>query len=435
MADVLQLPSSCLCKKVRFLAPVDRERSWLACHCPDCRRAHGAAWVPLVPLVKGLELHGARGSLKEGPFSTCSGLEGSLNAEVRRHFCQSCGSTCLVSLHMEGQVRCSLLPAGVLSDKDFPKDFCPKLQDLGTQSPAPFGPLAGPVFSKNPGLPILGSCLCGRCRFRTVRSPRELQHCHCSMCRQISGAAYQTWTPVPKMEMEWITPNALKTVRASRHATREFCQDCGSAMTIMYSSQRSTVWVSAAAYDKTAFFGLQRQQALHICADSAPPWHLPDRWALDGIKRIGDVCEDTDEAEPEAGPYLEAGAESEEEDFQLQQVLQRSRLEVTGCDQELTGCSLLQAEQALATTGSIDAAAEALLGCADSDLPATRDSDSPKKRPELELEDDRLAKKPKSEAGTNCQAGAASGPGFQVVWRGELAKKLKSSSAVIDLCD
>ncbi|CAJ1350183.1 unnamed protein product [Effrenium voratum] len=218
--------------------------------------------------------------------------------------------------------------------------------------------------------------------------------------------------------------------------------------------QRSTVWVSAAAYDKTAFFGLQRQQALHICADSAPPWHLPDRWALDGIKRIGDVCEDTDEAEPEAGPYLEAGAESEEEDFQLQQVLQRSRLEVTGCDQtsgsssssskpnpqlaalqELTGCSLLQAEQALATTGSIDAAAEALLGCADSDLPATRDSDSPKKRPELELEDDRLAKKPKSEAGTNCQAGAASGPGFQVVWRGELAKKLKSSSAVIDLCD
>lgn len=98
-------------------------------------------------------------------------------------------------------------------------------QDLGTQSPAPFGPLAGPgpcrhvmhecfhllafdlectfetvyhmpvkglgytrillvpqtpktfstrswrarprpVFSKNPGLPILGSCLCGRCRFR-----------------------------------------------------------------------------------------------------------------------------------------------------------------------------------------------------------------------------------------------------------------------------
>eukprot|EP00435_Cladocopium_sp_Y103_P075741 s94_g64.t1 len=64
-----------LCKKVRFLvaalsqktAPVERGREWLACHCPDCRRAHGAAWVPLVPLaIKGQELHGEQGSLKEG---------------------------------------------------------------------------------------------------------------------------------------------------------------------------------------------------------------------------------------------------------------------------------------------------------------------------------------------------------------------------------
>eukprot|EP00913_Durusdinium_trenchii_P009085 g8541.t1 len=103
MADVLQLPVACLCKKVRFLAPLERHREWLSCHCFGCRRAHGAAWVPLVPLAtKGLEIHGERGSLKEGPFSMCSGLAGTVNAEVKRHFCQSCGSICLVSLHLEG---------------------------------------------------------------------------------------------------------------------------------------------------------------------------------------------------------------------------------------------------------------------------------------------------------------------------------------------
>eukprot|EP00435_Cladocopium_sp_Y103_P075714 s94_g63.t1 len=33
MVDVLQIPASCLCKKVRFLAPVERGLEWLACHC------------------------------------------------------------------------------------------------------------------------------------------------------------------------------------------------------------------------------------------------------------------------------------------------------------------------------------------------------------------------------------------------------------------
>eukprot|EP00435_Cladocopium_sp_Y103_P075792 s94_g65.t1 len=131
----------------------------------------------------------------------CSALAGTVNAEVKRHFCQACGSTCLVSLHMEGKalalVRCSLLPAGVLCDKAFPKDFSPKLKDLfardcGTESPAPFGPLSGIALNSRPEPPILGSCLCGSCPLRTLRLPREMQHCHCSMCRQMSGAAYQT---------------------------------------------------------------------------------------------------------------------------------------------------------------------------------------------------------------------------------------------------
>eukprot|EP00434_Breviolum_minutum_P032568 symbB.v1.2.028803.t3/scaffold3088.1/size63905/3 len=166
----------------------------------------------------------------------CSALTGNIDAKVKRHFCQSCGSTCLVSLHLDKEARCSLLPAGVLSDKDFPKGFSPKLKDCGTQSPAPFGPLTGMASNLSAAPPIFGSCLCGSCRFRTCRyetsrPPREMQHCHCSTCRQMSGAAYQTWTPVDRNSLEWIKPNKLKVIRASSNETplgnganmRKFC--------------------------------------------------------------------------------------------------------------------------------------------------------------------------------------------------------------------
>ncbi|CAE7359640.1 unnamed protein product [Symbiodinium sp. CCMP2456] len=224
-AEVFYLPSACHCGAVRFLAPIARERSWLSCHCSDCRRVHGSAFSVLCPLEEKDALGGSnfRGALKEGPLSMCAGLAGSLNASVRRHFCQTCGSTCLVALHMEGKVV-FLLAVGILSDKHFPNNFKPEMEELATQSPAPFGPLAvrQQSFPGRPQLPATGSCLCGKCRFRTTASPREFQHCHCSMCRKLSGSAYQTWTPVKRTEVEWLTPTALKTLRSSRRLVRSF---------------------------------------------------------------------------------------------------------------------------------------------------------------------------------------------------------------------
>mmetsp|Transcript_48007 Transcript_48007/g.107735 ORF Transcript_48007/g.107735 Transcript_48007/m.107735 type:complete len:454 (+) Transcript_48007:39-1400(+) len=382
MVDTLHLPTACFCRAVRFLAPVARERTWLSCHCVDCRRSHGSAFAVLCPLEATKEaLHGPLGVLKEGPLSICSGLEGSLNASVRRHFCQKCGSSCLVSLHVDGKARCFLLAAGVLADKEFPKGFVPDMQELATQSPALFGPMAVPFLSQRgtPATPAVGSCQCGRCRFRCRSSPREFQHCHCSMCRKMSGSAFQTWTPLRREELEWHRPNALRTLRSSRHAVREFCQECGSSMTILYSSQKGTLWVSAAAFDKTSFLGaIDRQQAIHICCDSAPPWHPPERWHRDGLRRVGDVSEDGEDMPTVAQRFLDEGAVDSDEE-RLQQALQLSRAQAFGVEgassssssrappealalQELAGCTVEAAEEALRNYGSADAAAEALLG-------------------------------------------------------------------------
>jgi len=235
----------------------------------------------------------------------------------------------------------------------------------------------------------------------------------------MSGAAYQTWTPVPKTEIEWLKPNSLKVIRASRDATREFCEACGSALTIMYSGQRGTVWLSAAAYDKAAFAGMcsktLRSQSMHICCDSAPPWHPLRTWAYDGVKRIQDVCEESPDVS-----FDEALAEdSEDEEYQLQQALQISRFETEGMNetQEITRCSLLEAEQALAAYGSADAAAEALL----SSKAQTSGEESNATVPSLP--DDPPAKKAKT----------SSDWGSLPVWRGELGQKLTSISECIDL--
>eukprot|EP00913_Durusdinium_trenchii_P009083 g8539.t1 len=65
-------------------------------------------------------------------------------------------------------------------------------------------------------------------------------------------------------------------------ARRTRCE-CGSALTIIYANQRGTMWISAAAYEKAAFAGMcsrmLQRQSMHICTDSAPPWHTPKTWA------------------------------------------------------------------------------------------------------------------------------------------------------------
>lgn len=178
---------------------------------------------------------------------------------------------------------------------------------------------------------------------------------------------------------------------------------------------------------------------MHICCDSAPPWHPVRTWAYDGVKRIRDVCE---ESAPEASfSFDEALAEdSEDEEYQLQQALQISRFETEGMNetqgfssssssksrfnpelallQEITRCSLLEAEQALAAYGSADAAAEALL----SSKAQTAGDKCNAKGPSLP-NDDPPAKKAKT----------SSDWGSLPVWRGELGQRLTSISECIDL--
>ena len=48
-----------------------------------------------------------------------------------------------------------------------------------------------------------GGCLCGAVRYRVTAEPLHATHCHCSMCRRASGAAFLTFATFPASALTW----------------------------------------------------------------------------------------------------------------------------------------------------------------------------------------------------------------------------------------
>ena len=74
-----------------------------------------------------------------------------------------------------------------------------------------------------------GSCLCGDVRF-TISGPlRSVIACHCSQCRKMSGHFWaSTSAPAKAIEVEGYT--YVRWFKASDHACRGFCVNCGSSI-------------------------------------------------------------------------------------------------------------------------------------------------------------------------------------------------------------
>ena len=111
-----------------------------------------------------------------------------------------------------------------------------------------------------------------------------MQHCYCSICRHLSGAAFQTWMPCARLD--W-GDSDVELVRTTSHGSRHRCRGCGSVMTIVYDAQPDTVWPAAGAIDDDALPSRDDCRALyrqiHICCATVPPWYeLP----ADGRPRL-----------------------------------------------------------------------------------------------------------------------------------------------------
>ena len=146
------------------------------------------------------------------------------------------------------------------------------------------------VQQQQPRRCVKGGCSCGAVRYEidSIAPHEEFQHCHCNLCRRMSGSAYMTWVPVTAQKFRWTRTDGLILMRTTHHGQRHACKKCGSVLTIVYDSQPNLVWPAAGAFDdhdlgSTEDVSEQTIRAIHICCAWKSPWYqLPD----DSLPRI-----------------------------------------------------------------------------------------------------------------------------------------------------
>ncbi|MCH7742001.1 MAG: GFA family protein [Proteobacteria bacterium] len=114
-----------------------------------------------------------------------------------------------------------------------------------------------------------GSCLCGKCKFEIEGELGQINKCHCTKCRKVSGTGSNA--------VLWIEPNNLKWIGSEDYVkTHEmedgwqsvFCRECGSPLPRLISAE---AWiVPAGVLDEE----LEVVVRAHIYVENNPPWEV-----------------------------------------------------------------------------------------------------------------------------------------------------------------
>ncbi len=121
-----------------------------------------------------------------------------------------------------------------------------------------------------------GGCLCGHIRYRIEGDFLHVCHCHCSLCRRSSGAAFLTWVAYPAGAFAF-TKGEPGVFKATDVAERTFCPRCGTQLTFRHQESSHQVDVTAGSLD--AADAVRPQD--HIWDSSRLPWLSID----DGLPR------------------------------------------------------------------------------------------------------------------------------------------------------
>ena len=76
-----------------------------------------------------------------------------------------------------------------------------------------------------------GSCLCGAVRFILDGPAMFINHCHCTMCRKVHGAAFGSFLHADGAFFRWEAGESLvRSYASSAGNSRNFCPVCGSTV-------------------------------------------------------------------------------------------------------------------------------------------------------------------------------------------------------------
>lgn len=112
-----------------------------------------------------------------------------------------------------------------------------------------------------------GGCHCGRLRYQFSGPLRDIAHCHCSICRRVSGGLVTTWITLPARAFKWLEGVPAR-YDSSASCARYFCADCGAHLALVTYLSPDSIDVTIATLDHPERAPADR----HIWTDSRLPW-------------------------------------------------------------------------------------------------------------------------------------------------------------------
>ena len=116
-------------------------------------------------------------------------------------------------------------------------------------------------------LVLEGGCLCGNIRYRSVKAPVFVSHCHCQRCRRHSGALFVTHMGLPVDGFSWLKGKPTYWP-SSKVFERGFCANCGSTIAARYLDEPSIHVIPVGSLDDAEKVVADR----HIVTESRVSW-------------------------------------------------------------------------------------------------------------------------------------------------------------------
>jgi len=114
-----------------------------------------------------------------------------------------------------------------------------------------------------------GSCLCGKVKFRFDGQILFFNHCHCSMCRKVHGAAFGSFLHVKADSFEWLSGvDDIKTYKVPNQDSRNFCDCCASYVPVIELEENNVI-IPAGLLDTD----ITVKPMAHIFTDSKASWY------------------------------------------------------------------------------------------------------------------------------------------------------------------
>ena len=113
-----------------------------------------------------------------------------------------------------------------------------------------------------------GSCACGSIQYELLDNFLIANHCHCSTCRKLHGAAFATFGHAKAEAFSWIQGEELLTsYQSSSGNVRNFCRVCGSNMPSVF-PEMNYVRIPLVTLDDDP----EIKSAVHLFVKSKVPW-------------------------------------------------------------------------------------------------------------------------------------------------------------------